>query len=283
MGINLDTDIYNEIQYIGYRHQIVRLAADLYINKRVADDGLFLIEGCWAYEKLMLAGISIETLLVCPELMKTRSEDHIIGKLIGLACNVFRISEKVCRRISDRDDSEGCFLVCRLKHHTFDEVKLNENDIVIVLDGLEKPGNIGTIIRTAEAAGIDAVIICNQRVRLTNQRLVKASMGASFLLPVIEDKLENVAKWLMANGFRIILTDLKATLNFYEADFNGRIAVVAGNEITGISDEWAQYNCERVIIPMYGMADSLNVGFAATLVAYEASMRQKLRLRRFTK
>jgi RNA methyltransferase, TrmH family len=148
---------------------------------------------------------------------------------------------------------------------------------VIVLDGLEKPGNIGTIIRTAEAIGVDAIIICNQRVRLTNSRLVKASMGSSFLLPVISETLDSVAEWLTLNGFKIFLTDFKAKLNFQEADYNGRVAVVVGNEVRGISEKWAHYNCERVIIPMLGMSDSLNVGFAATLVLYEASTQQKLK------
>ena len=123
--------------------------------------------------------------------------------------------------------------------------------------------------------GGDGVIICNSKVRKTNQKLIKSSMGSSFMLPVVNSDITLLVRWLKSNGFKIIVTDLKATKNYYNVNYKGRTAIIAGNEIRGISDIWNNHECERVIIPMFGGADSLNVGVATTIVVYEASICQK--------
>ena len=226
----------------------------------------------------MQSGIRIKTLLFCPELINEENEQKLINRLINNAEHSYIISKKVCKRISDRDGPEGCFLICKLPKHSLSSIKIDENSIVIILDELEKPGNIGTIIRSADAAGVDAVIICNSRVKLNHHRLIKASMGSCFKIPVVEADMNVLLRWLKGNSFRILLTDLQATKNCYEADYSGRIAIVAGNEIRGISETWCKHECERIIIPMFGSADSLNVGFAASLIAYEAAVvKRKIR------
>lgn len=265
----------SHIENIGLNHIEVKKAINLIGNKKIDTDEDFIIEGCWAYEKLMQSGIEIETLLFCPEFITEEKEYKLVSKLVDVAENSYEISGKVCKRISDRDKPEGCFFICKLPKYSLSSIKIRGNNIVVILDGLEKPGNIGTIIRSADAAGGDAVIICNSKVRLTHYRLIKASMGSSLTLPIIEAEMEELITWLRKNGFRILLTDLKATQSCYETDYNGRIAIVAGNEIRGISEVWQGQECERIIIPMFGSADSLNVGFAATLVAYEAALAQR--------
>lgn len=272
-----ESDVMNieTLQCIGVNHFEVKCACKLLQNKNIDPENLFIIEGSWAYEKLVCAKVNVKTLLFCPELMKDDLEYRLVKKLMELADNSYQISEKTARKISDRDDPEGCFLVCRAPNHSLDQIQLKKNNIVIILDGLEKPGNIGTIIRTADAAGVDVVISCNQKVKLTHPRLVKASMGSSFSLPVIGLEMDEAVRWLKDNGFKIFLTDLQAKQNCYEANYDGRVAIVAGNEIRGVSKEWYQYECDKIIIPMFGYADSLNVGFATTLVVYEAAMRQR--------
>ncbi len=279
-----DNDDDKGIRRIGVKHPAVRQAIALMRNKSVIEhEDLFIVEGGWACEKIRLAKIQVVTMLICPEIVASDMERELIGQLVGYACETYYISEKVCRKISDRDDPEGCFLLCRLKERSLNQINLKKDNIIVILDGLERPGNIGTIIRTADAAGIDAVIVCNQKVKLTNYKLIKAAMGSSFFVPVISLYTDEAIGWLAQNDFKIFVTDLSAVKCFYEADFGGRVAIIAGNENRGISDRWR--NCdyekiERIIIPMFGGADSLNVGFAATLVIYEAAMRQRNIIRR---
>jgi TrmH family RNA methyltransferase len=204
----------------------------------------------------------------------------MVKTIIGVAENTYTISSKVCERISGRDGAEGFFMLCEMPHYGLDDIKLEENCLVIVLDGLEKPGNVGTIVRTVDGAGGKAIIHVNRRARLFNHEMIKSSMGSSFILPIIGAGLEETAEWLVNNGFKIVLTDLKANKYHYEADYSGRVAVVAGNERHGVSEKWYSYDCERVIIPMLGGADSLNVGVATSLVAYEASLQQRGMLNR---
>jgi len=192
-----------------------------------------------------------------------------------VAENSCLMSSNLCKRLSSRDSGEGFFLLCSFPQHGLGDIKLKDNNLLVVLDGLEKPGNIGTIIRSVDGAGGDGVIICNSKVRKTNHKLIKSSMGSSFMLPVVNSDIELIVRWLKSNGFKIIVTDLKASNNYYDANYKGRIAIIVGNEIHGISEIWNKYECERIIIPMFGGADSLNVGVAATMVVYEASLSQK--------
>lgn len=181
----------------------------------------------------------------------------------------------MCSRLSSRDGREGFFLLCSYPQYSLDDIELGKNKLIVILDGLENPGNMGTIIRSVDGAGRDGVIICNSKVRKTNQKLIKSSMGSNLIMPVIQNNITKTLTWLKSNGFKIIVTDLNASQSYYNSDYRGRIAIVVGNEKHGISDIWNDYECERVIIPMFGGADSLNVGVAASLVVYQASYRQR--------
>ena len=143
------------------------------------------------------------------------------------------------------------------------------------MDGLEQPGNIGAILRSFDCAGGDFAIVTNKQARLTNSRLVRSSLGASFMMPVLEAEIGEVQNWLVKNNFKCIITDLQGKKSYRDVDYKGRIAIVAGNEHTGISDSWRHLKTsESVIIPMLGSCESLNVGFASTLVSYEAGLQK---------
>ena len=143
------------------------------------------------------------------------------------------------------------------------------------MDGLEQPGNIGAILRSFDCAGGDFAIVTNKQARLSNSRLVRSSLGASFMLPILEAEIDETQKWLEKNNFKCVVTDLQAKKSYREIDYSGRIAIIAGNEHTGISDSWRKLSCsESIIIPMLGSCESLNVGFASTLVAYEAGLQK---------
>ena len=152
---------------------------------------------------------------------------------------------------------------------------LNPNVLAIIMDGLEQPGNVGAILRSFDCAGGTFAILVNRKAKLNNSRLVRSSLGASFMLPVFEANIDETQKWLEKNNFKNIITDLQGKKSYRNADYSGRIAIVAGNEHTGISDSWRhQKNSESVIIPMLGSCESLNVGFASTLVSYEAGLQK---------
>jgi len=244
-------------------------------SKKVEDENLFVIEGLWAYEKILNSNIRIRNFVFCTEFIKNEEMAGMVRLIVSAADDSNLISSNLCSKLSNRDGGEGFFLLCSFPQHKLEDIEMKENNLMVILDGLEKPGNIGTIIRSVDGAGGDGVIICNSKVRKTNQKLIKSSMGSSFMLPVINTDIRETVTWLKKNGFKIIVTDLKASKSYYNADYKGRIAIIAGNEIHGISDAWNELECERVIIPMFGGADSLNVGVAATMVVYEASFCQK--------
>lgn len=277
--MNLDIEqLYKEFSNLkpaGNKEASIKIMNDLIKGKKACDEKLFVIEGLWGYEKIIKSNIEIISFAFCPEFIKNNQMIEMVRYNINAADNSYLISRKLCSRLSSRDRSEGFFILCSFPEYDLDDIKLEENKLLVILDGLEKPGNIGTIIRSLDGAGGDGVIICNSNVRRANQKLIKSSMGSSFIVPVIKSDIRKTVMWLKSNGFRIIVTDLNATKSYYNSDYKGRIAIVVGNERYGISDIWNEYECERVIIPMFGGADSLNVGVAASLVIYEASYRKK--------
>lgn len=260
-----------EVRMLGVNSQEVKVARALSIGKKIEDESLFIIEGLWAVDKLIERKIHIEYFLFCPEKIRDKEEDNSLKKILSYCRNSYQISEKVCDRISDRQGADGFFFVCKLATYKLDDLTLKDDMLVMILDGLEQAGNIGSIIRSTDGAGGDFVIMTNSRVRRTHSRLIRASLGAAFMMPFITCEYEELVAWLKDKDFKIVLTDLEAKEAYYNIDYSGRLAIIAGNEYTGISESWKKIEgAKSVIIPMLGSVESLNVGFAASLVAYEA-------------
>ena len=282
-------DSINQIQLIkthsknlGISADEIGLAKDIVLNKN-KDKSLFVCEGLWAADKLIEKNIEVLYFFFNQEKIDANQETeknlNDIAKMVKYAKNSFGISAKACKKISDRDGYDEYFIIARQPECTFESLEKqfsgNNNVLAIVMDGLEQPGNIGAILRSFDSAGGDFAIIVNKKARLTNSRLVRASLGASFMLPVLETDIETAQNWLVENNYKCVVTDLQAKKSFKDADYSNRIAIVAGNEHTGISASWrAVKNAESIIIPMLGSVESLNVGFASTLVAYEAGLQK---------
>lgn len=258
------------------------------VDNKCKDKTLFVCEGLWAVDKLIDNNIEVTHFFYNQEKIASDKESEFnlekIEKMTRYAKKSYAISQKACKKISDRDGFDEYFIIARQPLYSLEDFeKLIENDnntLAIVMDGLEQPGNIGAILRSFDCAGGQMAIITNKQARLTNSRLVRSSLGASFLIPTLEADIDTVQEWLVKNNFRCIVTDLHTDKNFKEADYSGRIAIIAGNEHTGISDSWRHVkNAQSVIIPMLGTCESLNVGFASTLVAYEAGL-QKYNLKK---
>lgn len=258
----------------------VALAKSLVDNKCKIKN-LFIIEGLWATEKLIQKKLKVKYFFYNSDVLENDeiSEETIekIAKMSAFAEKTYAISAKACKKISDRDGFDEYFIVAELPEYSLSDltklIEGNQNVLAIVMDGLEQPGNIGAILRSFDSAGGTFAISVNKQAKLTNSRLVRSSLGASFMIPVLEAEIEETQKWLEENNFKCVVTDLTSKKSFKDVDYSGRIAIVAGNEHTGISDSWRKLkNSESIIIPMLGSVESLNVGFASTLVAYEAGL-----------
>ena len=258
----------------------VAQAKDLVYGKTKNTD-LFICEGLWAIEKLIEKNIKVDAFFYNADKLnsnKTTLEDlKLINKMATYAKNTYSISEKACQKISDRDGQDDYFIIAHMPNYTLDDITKqigkNNNVLGIIMDGLEQPGNIGAILRSCDGAGASFAIIVNKQATITNSRLIRSSFGSVFMIPTLEAEIDDVQKWLEKNGFKTIVTDLTATKSFKEIDYSGKIAIVAGNEHTGISPSWRKVKgAQSVIIPMLGSIESLNVGFATTLVAYEAGL-----------
>ena len=278
----LKDEIKNKSFVCGIASDEVALAKELVLNK-CKNKNIFVCEGLWAVEKLIEKGFKVTHFFYNSDKFEnnkiSESDLQKIAKMAKYSEKTYAISEKACKKISDRDGFDEYFIIAELKIYTLKDIeKLIEgknNILSIVMDGLEQPGNIGAILRSFDCAGGDFAIVTNKQARLSNSRLVRSSLGASFMLPILEAEIDETQKWLEKNNFKCVVTELQAKKSYREIDYSGRIAIIAGNEHTGISDSWRKLSCsESIIIPMLGSCESLNVGFASTLVAYEAGLQK---------
>lgn len=260
----------------------VQFAKNLVDNK-VKNTNLFVCEGLWAVDKLIEKNIKVTHFFYNSDKFNADKLDEKtlekIAKMANFADKTYAISEKACKKISDRDGYDEFFIIAEAKKYTLEDIEKlidgNNNVLAIVMDGLEQPGNIGAILRSFDCAGGDFALVTNKQAKLGNSRLVRSSLGASFMLPVLEADIDTVQDWLVKNNFKCVITDLQAKKSYREIDYTGRIAIISGNEHTGISASWREVkNAQSIIIPMLGSCESLNVGFASTLVSYEAGLQK---------
>ncbi len=273
--------IRKKTEIIGINDLRVKEARDMLAAKFKGDGRLFICEGLWAADKLISKNIAVRSVFFhqdhfISEEKCSDEEFRQLGNICAAARNVYSISAKACAKISDREGSDNCFIIAEMPENYPENLELRDNMLIMILDGQEQPGNIGAILRSLDAAGGDFAIATNRRVKLTHPRLIRSSLGSAFMMPFFEMSFGDAADWLVRNRFRIVLTDLTANKNFCDIPAEGRVAVVAGNEHTGISPAWRDIKgAEPVIIPMLGSVESLNVGFASTLVAYNIGLRQR--------
>jgi TrmH family RNA methyltransferase len=227
---------------------------------------LFVIEGKKEIGLALHAGYTIGNLFYCVDLFP---EEDLAS--LGLSDKFFvPVSQDVFDKLAVRESSGGVIAVAQMKTHRLEEIKLPANPLVLVLEAVEKPGNLGAILRTADAAGLDAVVICDPQTDLYNPNVVRSSVGCVFTQPVATATSEETVAWLKKNNVRIYCTYLGASKPYTETDFRGPSAIVMGTESTGLSDQWVKQSDANIIIPMRGTIDSMNVSTAAAVVVFEA-------------
>lgn len=268
-------DKHPGITYAGSKHPRIKQAEHLLNNTKPNPKGLAVIEGLWALSLALKYNLFIECFIFCPEMVFSSEAETMIDNCIQKAAESCLVSAKVFARISERPRGDGLLAIVQLPKWDLDKIPLTNNSLVIILDGLEIPGNMGTIIRAADGAGAAGIIIVNRKARLNHPKLVRSSQGAVFSIPISENSVDDVMTWLDNNRFSVYLTDTDATTDYYQAAFKGRCALVAGSERYGISGAWYSRPHTKIRIPMFGDCDSLNVGVATTIMLYEASLQLK--------
>ncbi|HEX6290042.1 MAG TPA: TrmH family RNA methyltransferase [Herpetosiphonaceae bacterium] len=259
----------------GIQHPRVKQYLAVKNNTKSNPENLACLEGLWELTIAQKEALEIRAFFVCPELLRGDAARALVDRLMHAGVHSYQVSERVMQRLADKDEPDGLAAIVRLPRFTWDDLQLKQHNSLVVLDALEIPGNIGTIIRCADAVGADGIIITNRRTRLSHPKLLHSSMGSSFTFPVIEAQVDEAIRWLKEHDFRIVTTDADAPLNYRKADYRGRVAVVMGSERYGIVREWHDAADVEVAIPMTGKIDSLNVGNAAVLMLYEVFHHQQ--------
>lgn len=233
----------------------------------------FTIEGFRELLRAVDAGWRMTQLYYCPEFFLGTNEQALIDRIERYGAQLFRCSKPVFEKLSYRDRPDGLIGVSEQKTIPLQEMK---KDFLIVAEAIEKPGNLGTILRTADAVGVDGLILADKCTDLFNPNVVRASVGTLFSVPIAEASGEESLKWLKDNNIQILAATPHAQYEYTDVDLTCPLAIVLGTEQLGLSDRWMQNADIQVRIPMMGIADSLNVSTASSVLLYEA-LRQRRR------
>ena len=231
---------------------------------------LFVIEGKREIELALEAGYKIGNLFFCEEIIRS---DEIPAELKNEKLLV-PVSKEVFDKIAIRESTGGMIAVAEQKIHCLENVKLSTNPLLLILEAVEKPGNLGAVLRTADAAAVDAVIICDPQTDFYNPNVIRSSVGCVFTNQLAAVSSEEAIAWLKKNQIQIFCTSLQASKPYNLVDYTKPCAIVMGTEASGLSEIWTKNSNANIIIPMRGKIDSMNVSNAAAVVVFEV-LRQR--------
>ena len=237
------------------------------------DQNVFVIEGLKELSLALAGGYTIQSIYFSPSIISAEELLELVHKENLL----IPVQQSVFEKIAYRESTGGIIAVAEQKKHELAQIRLGKNPLILVLESVEKPGNLGAVLRTADAAGVDAVIICDPQTDFYNPNVVRSSVGCVFTTALASATSEETISWLKKNEVNIYCTYLKASKEYYKIDFTRASAIVMGTEATGLSDLWVENADANIIIPMAGKIDSMNVSTAAAVVVFE-SVRQRTNL-----
>ena len=222
------------------------------------EEGLFVVEGQREIEHCIACGYEVKELFVVDSLNYTGDLPATI------------VTSQVYEKMAYRESTEGIIAVVKCKEHRLKDLQLPKEPLIVVLESVEKPGNLGAILRTAEAAGVDAVIVCDPLTDLYNPNLIRASIGGVFNVPTVVCTSEACIAFLKERQISILTAQLQDSYEYYDYDMRSATAIVMGTESTGLTDIWRKAADAHIRIPMLGRLDSLNVSVSAAILMYEA-------------
>ncbi|MTH14074.1 RNA methyltransferase [Flavobacterium sp. LC2016-01] len=235
-------------------------------SKARKQTGTFLIEGQREISLAIKGGYEIETVLFLPELIS----ENEINKLIQNPFQIIEINKEVYQKLAYRDTTEGILAIAKTKSLKLSDLKLSENPLILVVESLEKPGNIGAVLRTADAAKLDAVLIANPKSDLYNPNIVRSSVGCLFTNQIATGTSEEIIAFLKEKKISFYSATLQNSTSYHTQNFTTPTALVVGTEATGLTQQWRDEATQNIIIPMQGEIDSMNVSVAAAILIFEA-------------
>ncbi|TAN37563.1 MAG: RNA methyltransferase [Verrucomicrobia bacterium] len=239
--------------------------------------GLLLIEGYREVKRALDNHWKLHTLFFCRALFMGKNEQPLLERAAAAGTELIECSAPVFQKMAYRDRPEGLLALAPQVHRTLADLHLPTNPLVIVAEAIEKPGNLGTMLRSADAAGVHAVIVCDRCTDIHNPNVVRASIGTLFCVPVVEATTDEALAWLRAQGIAALAATPHAAQEYTQVDMTRGIAIVVGTEQYGLSDRWMQNAEVQVRIPMLGQVDSLNVAAATTILLFEAVRQRRLK------
>ncbi len=240
-------------------------------NRRARDQqGVFIAEGYRAISRALDKRIQPKEIYFSREWFLGENEDELLEKAQSSGARLYEVSKQAFEKVAYRDRPEGLLAVIDQWHHRLDELKLSKPPFLLIVESIEKPGNLGTILRSADAAGVDAVICCDSVTDLFNPNAIRSSTGVIFSMPTVMTSTEEAIKWLKEKNIRSVATSPRGQRPYTEVDYREPLAVVMGSEQFGLSDNWLEACDSKVRIPMAGQADSLNVAMATLITLFEA-------------
>lgn len=242
--------------------------------------GLFIIEGMREISLAIKGGYLMKTLLFCSEII-SEEEVFTLKESANSETEFIEISSEIYEKLAYRGSTEGVLAIAHTKDLNLSKLVISaplndrsqsgaEGPLILIAEAPEKPGNIGALLRTADAAKVDAVIIANPKTDMYNPNIIRSSVGCLFTNQVATGSTSEIISFLKENNINIYCAALQASLPYHTCDFKKSTAIVVGTEATGLSDEWLQNSTQNIIIPMQGEIDSMNVSVAAGILIFEA-------------
>ena len=235
----------------------------------------YLIEGAREIGRALSAEVELETLYVCERFLNAEGEE-VLARAQRTNIGHIDLSDIAFQKVSYRDTPDGLLAVAPMRETSLESLQFKQNTLILVVVGLEKPGNLGALLRTADGVDVDAVFVTGAGTDLYNPNVIRASMGSVFSRPVLNIETDTLLAWLRERAVTIVATTPHTELSYWDADFCGAVAIVLGAEHEGLSEAWLGAAQSRVRIPMQGLADSLNVGTAGALLLYEAVRQRRV-------
>ena len=248
----------------------IRNAVELRERRHRERRGETIIDGAREVLRAIEAGVAVEEAFVCNPLVRTPDAESARDALAKAGAEIVDVGERAFERLAFGERAEGVIVVVRTPSTDLGGLDLPRDPLVVVVEAVEKPGNLGAILRSADGAGADAIIAADPRTDVFNPNAIRASLGTIFALPLAIAHAADTLDWLAGHGIRSIAARVDAARPYMEANLTGAVAVVLGSEAEGLSETWRDPRVEAVRLPMHGVADSLNVAATAAVLLYEA-------------
>ncbi|MDD4036354.1 MAG: TrmH family RNA methyltransferase [Bacilli bacterium] len=260
-------------QMIGMKHPVIKQIKDY---KKNICQNIMIIEDLFILSLRYKYNFKVVKFVYCEEKIFSEEAKKLRDYYLSICKDNYKISEKTFNSLSEKNNSVGMIAVIEHKGLSFKDIKKDDYKFVLVLDGIETPGNLGTIFRTGDAAKVDLIINVDCRTSVYNPKAIQSSRGMSLTVPFINVDYETAQDFLLANNYKILLGEPVQGQDYSEVDYSGNIAIIVGNERFGINPKWYGNKHEKIYIPMHGEMDSLNVGVATSILLYEASKKRTM-------